>query len=187
MIALFSIVAITLVSGICIYYVYSTNESVKNRYYMLDNGQKLSTVRIKDFSKAVDILCEGHLENFHELFFAIEPDMRYIKRNIEEKALYMIDNSGPKLFNQLMDSKYYEGVVYSKYSIGIEIDSIVVNYTRYPYPFDFYGKQKIQKDSDVKYRNLITKGFLRETAVTPNNLNGLIIEKFVVVDNNDIK
>lgn len=185
-IAIASILAVVITAGICMFYVYSTNESVKNRYYLLDNGQKLSTVRIKEFKRAVDILCEGHIANFHELFFSIEPDLDYIKRNIEKKALYMIDNSGPKLYNQLQDDNYYGGIVYSKYSIRLQTDSIVVDYSQYPYPFHFYGKQKIIKSGDASFRNLITRGVIRETSVTPNNLNGLLIEKFVVMDNKDI-
>src|SRR5680860_749991 len=133
-----------------IYIIYKTNESVKNRFYLLDNGQKLATVRIDDPKRALHILCEGHVRNFHELFFSLEPDLRFIKRNIEGKALYMID------------------------------------YARYPFSFRFVGKQKITKDGDTEFRNLVTTGYITETKSTPNNLNGLKIVHFNVVDNNDL-
>ncbi|MCM4166593.1 hypothetical protein KCTC52924_03533 [Arenibacter antarcticus] len=169
-----------------IFYTYKTNESAKNNFYLLDNGQKLAAVRIKDYRRAVDILCEGHIVNFHELFFALEPDLRHIKRNIEGKALYMADHSVQRLYNRLIDQNYYEDIAKSGYSIEIEKDSIFVDYSEYPFPFRFFGKQRILKSGNAEYRNMITKGYLVETSSTPNNLNGLKIIKFDVLHNQDL-
>lgn len=169
-----------------IYYAYQTNESAKNRFYLLDNGQKLAVVRIKDYKRAVDVLCEGHLGNFHELFFALEPDLRSIKRNVEGKALYMGDHSVQRLYNRLVDQNYYQDVAKSGYSIEMEQDSILIDYSSYPFPFRFTGKQKIIKNGNVEYRNLITTGYMVETKSTPNNLNGLKIIKFNVLNNEDL-
>ncbi|WP_147415838.1 hypothetical protein [Ulvibacterium marinum] len=170
----------------CVYVMYRTNESVKNRFYLLDKGQKVGAVRINDPKRALEILCNGHIGNFHELFFSLEPDLRFIKRNIEGKALYMIDHSGERLYNRLVDQNYYEDVAKSDYSIEVEQDSISIEYARYPYPFRFVGKQRITKNGDTEYRNLITTGYIKETTSTPNNLNGLRIIHFKVVDNNDL-
>ncbi|MBC8769395.1 MULTISPECIES: hypothetical protein [Arenibacter] len=169
-----------------IFYTYKTNESAKNNFYLLDNGQKLAAVRIKDYKRAIDILCEGHIANFHELFFALEPDLRHIKRNIEDKALYMADHSVQRLYNRLIDQNYYEDIAKSGYSIEIEKDSIFVDYSEYPFLFRFVGKQRILKSGNVEYRNMITKGYLVETNSTPNNLNGLKIIKFDVLNNQDL-
>lgn len=169
-----------------IYYAYVTNESAKSNFYLLDNGQKLAAVRIKDYRRAIDILSEGHIENFHELFFALEPDLRMIKRNIESNALYMGDHSVQRLYNRLVDQNYYEDVAKSGYSIEMERDSILIDYSKYPFPFRFIGKQKIIKNGNAEYRNLVTIGYLVETKSTPNNLNGLKIIKFQVLDNDDL-
>jgi len=169
-----------------IYFGYKTNESAKHRFYLLDNGQKLAAIRIDDPKRARDILCEGHLKNFHELFFSLEPDLRFIKRNIEGKALYMIDHSGKRLYNRLLDQNYYQDVAKSDYSIEVEQDSISIDYSSYPFAFKFMGKQKIRKNEQTEYRNLITSGFLLETTSTPNNLNGLKIIRFHVLENNDL-
>ncbi len=169
-----------------IYYTYRTNESAKNNFYLLDSGQKVAAVRIKDHKRAVDILCEGHIANFHELFFALEPDLRHIKRNIEGKALYMADHSVQRLYNRLIDQNYYEDIAKSGYSIEVENDSIFVDYSRYPFPFRFVGKQRILKNGNAEYRTLITKGYMEETKSTPNNLNGLKIIRFDVLNNEDL-
>tara|TARA_R110000765_G_scaffold9911_3_gene30843 strand:- start:24668 stop:25285 length:618 start_codon:yes stop_codon:yes gene_type:complete len=169
-----------------ILYTYKTNESAKKNFYLLDNGQKLAAVRIKDHKRAVDILCEGHVANFHELFFALEPDLRHIKRNIEGKALYMADRSVQRLYNRLIDQNYYEDIAKSGYSIEVEKDSVFVDYSSYPFRFRFVGRQRILKNGNAEYRSLITKGYMVETKSTPNNLNGLKIIKFDVLKNEDL-
>lgn len=186
-----TILILSLASMFCcalfsIYMIYKTNESVKNRFYLLDNGQKVAAVRIEDPKRALHILCEGHVRNFHQLFFSLEPDLRFIKNNIEGKALYMIDHSGTRLYNRLVDQNYYEDVAKSDYSIEVEQDSILIEYARYPFSFRFVGKQKITKDGDTEFRNLETTGYITETKSTPNNLNGLKIIHFNVVDNKDL-
>lgn len=181
-----SLILTFVTTSLNIFYTYKTNESARNSFYLLDNGQKLAAVRIKDPKRAIDILCEGHVANFHELFFALEPDLRHIKRNIEGKALYMADHSVQRLYSRLIDQNYYEDVAKSGYSIEVEKDSIFVDYTSYPFQFGFVGRQRILKNGNAEYRNLITKGYLVETTSTPNNLNGLKIIKFDVVNNEDL-
>ncbi|SEC65515.1 Bacteroides conjugative transposon TraK protein [Tenacibaculum sp. MAR_2009_124] len=182
----FSITSVLLIAIAAMHYVYKTNESVKNSFYLIDGGQKVATIRVKDFRKAVDILTEGHISLFHQLFFSIEPDWEYIKRNIEEKALYMIDRSGTKVYNDLLNDNYFESVVMSRYRIEVEMDSMNIDYSKYPYKFMFHGKQKIFYKRDITYRKLITKGYIEETAVSPNNLNGMKIIDWSIVNNDDI-
>ena len=81
---------------------------------------------------------------------------------------------------------YYEDVAKSDYSIEVEQDSITIEYSGYPYPFRFVGKQKITKNGDTEYRSLITTGYIMETKSTANNLNGLKIIHFNVVGNKDL-
>lgn len=181
-----SLVLTFVTTSLNIFYTYRTNESARNNFYLLDNGQKLAAVRVKDPRRAVDILCEGHVSNFHELFFALEPDLRHIKRNIEGKALYMADHSVQRLYNRLIDQNYYEDIAKSGYSIEVEMDSIYVDYARYPFPFRFWGKQRILKNGNAEYRNLSSTGYLVETTSTPNNLNGLKIIRFDVNGNEDL-
>lgn len=183
---LLSLLSMFSCSLFCMYFVYRTNEAAKNSFYLLDNDQKLALVRIKDYKRAIDILCEGHVSIFHELFFSLEPDLKFIKKNIEEKALYMVDHSGTRLYNRLVDQDYYEDIAKSGYSIELEKDTIIVDYSKYPFPFRFIGKQKIEKDGEIEYRSLITTGYIKETKSTPNNLNGLKIIRFDVAENKEL-
>ena len=183
---LLSLIFMLLCSICSSFIVYKNNESAKNGFFLLDSGQKLSLVRVKDYKTAVDIMCEGHIGIFHELFFDFEPDLEYIKKNIEEKALHMVDHSGARLYNRLVDQDYYEDIAKSGYSIELEKDTIIIDYATYPFKFEFIGKQKIEKDGQTEYRSLVTTGYIKETKSTPNNLNGLKIVRFAVRENNDL-
>jgi hypothetical protein len=98
----------------------------------------------------------------------------------------MVDNSGKRLYVRLVEKKYFHDVVMNDYRYLIELDSVVVDYSKYPFPFTYYGKQAIEKGKQTTYRNLITKGVVKETGITANNLNGLKIMEFEVLDNSDI-
>ena len=99
----------------------------------------------------------------------------------------MVDRSGMRLYNRLVDQDYYEDIAKSGYSIELEKDSIIIDYSSYPFRFRFIGKQKIERDGETEYRNLVTTGYLMETKSTPNNLNGLKIVRFDVLDNRDLR
>ncbi|WP_209403868.1 hypothetical protein [Pseudozobellia sp. WGM2] len=142
---------------------------------------------LRDAGENLEILCEGHVRNFHELFFSLEPDLDLIKRNIEGRALFMIDWSGNRLYARLVEKKYFHDVAMRNYRYFMEPDSIQIDYATYPFPFTFYGKQAIEKGRSTTYRNLVTKGSLKKTGITPNNLNGIKIIDFEVVDNSDLK
>ncbi|WP_421803152.1 hypothetical protein [Flagellimonas sp.] len=181
------LVLVAVVFAIATYYVTAANERANNNAYLLNGGQRLPIAPIRDIKQNLEILCEGHITNFHELFFALEPDLDLIKRNIEKKALFMVDASGNRLYARLVEKKYFHDVAMRDYNYFVELDSIQIDYATYPFPFTFYGKQAIEKGKSTTYRKLVTKGYLKKTGITLNNLNGIKIIDFEVVDNSDIK
>ncbi|MDC6388847.1 hypothetical protein PP182_09150 [Maribacter sp. PR1] len=178
---------IVIVFGMATYYVMRADQRAKNNAYLLHGGQRLPMAPIRDVKENLQILCEGHLYNFHELFFSLEPNLKLIKRDIEGKALHMVDWSGNRLYARLVEKKYFHDVAMRDYRYFVELDSIHIDYGTYPFPFTFYGKQAIEKGKSTTYRNLITRGQLKKSGVTPNNLNGIKIIDFQVVDNSDLE
>ena len=178
---------VVLTFGTSLHFIGKANERARNNAYMLHGGQRLSLDPLRDKQQNLEILCEGHIRNFHELFFSLEPDLQMIKRNIEEKALFMTDNSGKRLYGRLVEKRYFHDVVMRDYRYIVELDSIDLDYASYPFFFTCYGKQAIEKGRFTTYRNLITSGYLKEVGTTPNNLNGIKILDFKVLDNSDIR
>lgn len=183
----FSFFLVVLSFGLANHQINKANERARNNGYLLHKGQRLSLEPLRDPKRNLEILCEGHIQSFHELFFSLEPDLAMIKRNIEEKALFMTDNSGKRLYGRLVEKRYFHDVVMRDYRYLMELDSIDVDYSSYPFQFTFYGKQAIEKGRFTTYRNLITSGYLQEVGRTPNNINGIKILDFKVLDNSDIQ
>lgn len=182
-----SLVLVVASFGLATFLVSKANERAKNNAYVLYGGQRLPLNPLRDTKRNLEILCEGHIWNFHELFFSLEPDLHLIEKNIDEKALFMVDGSGRRLYNRLVEKRYFHDVVMRDYRYIVELDSLDLDYSDYPFHFTFYGKQAIEKGRFTSYRNLVTEGYLKEVGVTPNNLNGIKILDFKVRDNSDIK
>ena len=177
-----------IVSISCMYLNYVTVKESKERIYVWVNDFQLAAVRSGDIRESIEVTSRGHIKRFHELLFILEPDTEDIKENIEEKALFMIDDSGSRFYNYMEEKGYYKNIVAGSYSTDIKVDSISVDFRKYPFSWTFYGKQKIIKKKTITYRNLITKGKIREAAkVTDNNPLKFMLENFEVVDNMDIE
>ena len=181
------LVMMVAIFAIAIHFVVAAHERANSNAYLLYGGQRLPMAPIGDTGQTLKILCEGHIRNFHELFFSLEPDLELIKRNIEGKALFMVDGSGNRLYARLVEKKYFHDVAMRDYRYFLEPDSIQIDYASYPFAFSFYAKQAIEKGKSTTYRNLITKGYLKRTGISPNNLNGIKIIDFEVVDNSDVE
>jgi len=161
-------------------------EIAKSNAYVIHGGLRTPLSPLTNSERKLQLLTEGHVIQFHELFFSLEPDLDYIRNNIEKKALFMVDDSGKRLYGRLVEKKYFHDVVVMNYRYITRLDSIQLDFSEYPIPFVYYGKQEIEKENLKTYRKLITKGKIKEAGITENNLNGMQILDFEVVDNSDV-
>ena len=166
--------------------IHNAHKQARFNAYVIQGGLRTPIEPITDSREQLRLLTEGHIRQFHELFFSLEPDLNHIRNNIEKRALYMIDNSGKRLYVRLVEKKYFHDVVMNDYRYLIALDSGVGDYSKYPFPFTYYGKQSIEKGKNTTYSNLFTRGFVKETGITANNLNGMKIMDFEVIDNSDV-
>ena len=56
-----------------------------------------------------------------------------------------------------------------------------------PYYFKCYATQRITRTTSVVLRNLITEGYLRNVSRSDNNPHGFLIERWLTIENKDIK
>ena len=68
-----------------------------------------------------------------------------------------------------------------------DIDSVDVNVESYPYFFRCFATQKIIRSTSIVYRSLLTEGYLRSVSRSDNNPHGFLIERWITVENKDIK
>lgn len=175
-----------LVVGFTIASAWRFAEQQREKIYVLDQGKSLMLALSQDTKANRPVEAREHVRRFHELFFTLAPDGKAIEGNIN-RAFKLADESAYKYYNDLAESHYYRRLIANNASQVIFIDSIVGDFTRHPYRMVTYAKQQVLRRSNVTERNLITVGYLRNTARSDDNPQGFLFEDFRVVANEDIK
>ena len=140
----------------------------------------------EDISENRDAEARDHVKRFHELFFSLEPDKTYIENNISE-ALYLADRSAMEQYQAFKENNLYNQVIASDISMTLQADSIILDFSNYPYRFTYLGKQKIVRKSNITIRTLKTSGFLRNISRTDNNPHGFLMENWRIEENSDLE
>ncbi|MBC8053812.1 MAG: conjugative transposon protein TraK [Sphingobacteriaceae bacterium] len=183
---IFSIVIIIgcfLLSGFSLVKSYQATEDAQNRIYILANGKALEAFSA---GRKDNILVEArdHIQTFHQHFFSLDPDDEVIKTNIT-KALYLADQSAKSEYDNLKESGYYSNLISANISQEINVDSVQIDISQYPYSFRCYSTQKLIRSTSTATRNLLTEGFLRNVARSDNNPHGFLIERWKTISNRD--
>src|SRR3954447_21148164 len=120
-------------SCFAIYKTYQVMEDSKDRIYILANGKILEAVA-GDRKENIPVEARDHIKTFHQYFFTLDPDDKVISTNIT-KALYLADRSARRVYESLKENNYYTGIISGNISQTINVDSVVVNTSSYPYYF----------------------------------------------------
>lgn len=167
-----------------IYQSYNKVREVENRIYILDNEKALEAFSA-DRRENIPVEARSHIGTFHSYFFTLDPDDKVITRNIG-KALYLADGSARKQYQDLTESNFYSNIISGNISQTISLDSISIDFQENPYRFRYYGKQHIIRPTATVTRRLITEGQLRTVARSDNNPHGFLIERWNIIENNDL-
>lgn len=159
------------------------NDSRKT-IYVLDGGNVPVMVRQTEMSETFDLEARSHIQLFHHLFFTLAPDEKYIKYT-QDKALYLIDETGLAQLNALKEQGLFSNIVGMSATLSIFCDSIILDDKNMT--FRYYGRQRIERRSDITYRELVTTGGLRRVPRTENNPHGLLIVNWRTLLNRDIE
>jgi conjugative transposon TraK protein len=188
-IRLYAIVFALLCTGVAGYAVwrsYSFAEQQRQKIYVLDNGKSLMLALAQDASINRPVEAREHVRRFHELFFTLAPDKVAIESNMK-RAFNLADKSAFDYYKDLSEKGYYNRIISGNVQQRIEIDSVACNFENYPYAVRTYARQFIIRSSNVTQRSLVTSCFLVNSVRSDNNPQGFNIEKFSVVENNDIE
>ncbi|MGN6602461.1 MAG: conjugative transposon protein TraK [Ginsengibacter sp.] len=185
-----SFTLIIIVSCICIagYGLYVSNKTItemNKRIYILANGKVIEAFA-SDRKDNIPVEARDHVKMFHQYFFTLDPDEKVIRANIS-KALYLADRSAKDQYDNLKSNSYYANIIAGNISQSVEMDSIVLDLSQYPFYFRYYGKEKIIRPVSIVTRSLITEGYLRNVERSDNNPHGFLIERWKTLVNKDIK
>ena len=163
-------------------YSYKIVRDARKSLYVIDNG---IPVLVKQTDELLNrpVEYKAQIELFHKLFFTLVPDDVYINENID-KSLYLIDDTGKKERNNLLEKGFYNQIISSNATVSVRTDSINVNLN--DKKFIYYGTQMINRRSSLITRRLITQGSFKDIARTPNNAHGVLLENWNILDNTEI-
>lgn len=174
------------ISGYCVWKSYYFANQQRQKIYVLDNGKSLMLALSQDASINRPVEAREHVRRFHELFFTLAPDKHAIENNMK-RAFNLADKSAFDYYKDLSEKGYYNRIISGNIQQRIELDSVVCNFERYPYAVKTYAKQFIIRSSNVTQRNLITSCFLLNSVRSDNNPQGFNIERFSIIENQDIE
>ncbi len=152
------------------------------KIYVLD-GTVPILVKQTTMDETLEVEAKSHVEMFHNLFFTLAPDDKYIDYTIK-KAMYLIDESGLAQYNALKEKGFYNNIIGTSTICSIFCDSIQLDKNRMS--FTYYGRQRIERRTNILMRQLITAGSLRRVPRTENNPHGFIIYGWRTIANKDL-
>lgn len=170
------------ISGMVLAFCFSLVKAERKKIYVLDNDVPV-LVKQTGTEVNLEVECKSHINLFHSLFFTLPPDDEFIKYNME-KAMYLIDDSGLKQYNNLKEKGYFNTILASSATVTIMTDSIKVDMNNLS--FEYYGIQRIERETSILKRQLVTTGKLRQIPRTENNPHGLIITDWKTILNKDL-
>ncbi len=160
-------------------------EKQREKIYVLDNGKSLMLALSQDMEQNRPAEAREHVRRFHELFFTLSPEKSAIEHNVS-RALLLADKSAYNYYRDFTEQGYYNRIIAGNITQVLKVDSVVVNFTNYPYDVRTYAKQMIIRQSNITERSLVSSCKLKNSGRSDDNPNGFIIENFSVIENKDI-
>lgn len=125
----------------------------------------------------------AHISRFHELFFSLIPDEKYIEQQMS-RAMYLVDESGVRQYNNLKEKSFFNSVLSSSAVLSLQIDSILLDEKQHY--FRLYATQRIDRRSSLTTRSLITEGHLVDLpARSEHNPHAVLITGWKTLENAD--
>ena len=110
--------------------------------------------------------------------------VKYIRYTME-KAMYLVDETGLAQYNTLKEKGFYSNILGTSAVFSIFCDSI--SFDKKNMEFTYYGRQRIERRSNILMRELVTAGQLKRVPRTDNNPHGLLIVNWRTLLNKDIE
>ena len=103
------------------------------------------------------------------------------------RALQLADKSAYHYYVDFAEKGYYNRLISGNINQVVRVDSVVCDFSDYPYRARTYARQMIIRESNVTERSLVTDCQLQNTSRSDDNPNGFIIEHLTILENKDIR
>ena len=129
-------------------------DDAHKKVYVLD-GTVPILVKQTTMEETLGVEAKSDIEMFHQFFFTLAPDDKYIKYTME-KAMYLVDETGMAQYNALKEKGFYNNIIGTSTVCSIYCDSIKLNTDSLT--FVYYGRQRIERRTSILMRKLVTAG-----------------------------
>lgn len=161
-------------------------ERQREKIYVLDQGKSLLLALQTDAVMSKEIEVRDHVTRFHELMFTLSPQKQTIQENLD-RAFNLADRSAYEYSQDLAEKGYYSRLVSANISQQMIVDSVVFQGNGYPYQVKTYARQYVIRESTMSEYAFVSSCQVLNASRSDVNPHGLIIEKFVVLENNLIE
>lgn len=158
------------------------NDAKKEVYTL--NGTVPILIHGEAVDETFDVEAKSHVELFHHLFFTLVPDDKYIDYTIK-KAMYLVDETGLAQYNALKEKGFYINIIGTNSVFSIFCDSLL--FDKSTTEWTYYGRQRIERRTNILIRQIVTTGKLKRVPRTENNPHGFMITNWRTVINKDIE
>ena len=155
----------------------------QKKIYVLDGNVPILVQRTT-MDETLDVEARNHVELFHYYFFTLAPDDKYIKYTLD-KAMYLVDETGMAQYNALKEKGFYNNIMGTSAVFSIFCDSINLDLEKMQ--FTYYGRQRIERRTNILMRQLVTAGELKRVPRSENNPHGLLITNWRTLLNKDLE
>lgn len=185
LVTIVSVVCACLVAFGCVgYTMYAMNQS-RRQVFVIDNGQVL-TASSQDAAISIRDRIEFQSRYFHKLLFTITPNREVMTRNVED-ALKISDRTVYNYYQDLNEKRHYARMYQNAASQDIVVDSVRIDISRKPYRVATFSTLTITRASNMSKSILVTHCNMREVNMNAKNMQGLQIENFEVLRNDEIR
>ena len=153
------------------------------KVYVLDGNVPI-LVSQTTMDETLDVEAKSHVEMFHHYFFTLAPDDKYIRYTMEKACTWW---TRPDWHNIIRSKRkvLYSNILGTSAVFSIFCDSIRFDAAKME--FTYYGRQRIERRSNILMRELVTAGQLKRVPRTENNPHGLLIVNWRTLLNKDIE
>ena len=158
-------------------------EKQREKIYVLDQGKSLLLALQTDAVMSKELEIKDHVSRFHELMFTLSPQKKTIQENLD-RAFNHADKSAYEYSQDLAEKGYYSRLVSANISQQMIADSVVFQGNGYPYQVKTFARQYVIRESTMSEYTFVSSCQVLNASRSDVNPHGLIIEKFVVLENN---
>ncbi len=183
-VTVFCLVGAFVTAILCVFYTFMKVDEYGNKVYVIDRGQAFMATRENSSVTREDEI-RAFSTRFHSLFFTVTPSTEIVRSNLETALGLCADRTAYEYYNDLQESGFYRRMIQAQAIQEIQVDSIAVDLSNYPYRAAVFSSLYLTRPTLIVKNSLVTRFNLLDVPRDASNLNGLKIEKFEVVRNEE--